>query len=782
MAKGPALTQDQNILPVQALFDLQNNFVTFIGQGQPFTVPLSGVITNATITNSTIDSTTIGATTPSTGVFTNISTTTGSITATPVNSTDIANKLYVDTVALGISWKEPAQAATMSNITLSGLQTVDGVALQAGNIVLVKNQSNAAQNGIYVASSGAWSYAPGSTTWSEYVGALIFVDGGSQAGSLWYNLAQPGGTLGTTAMTWSNFSTSAVYTAGTGLTLTGTQFSISNTGVTAGTYTNANITVNAQGQITVASNGTQGGVSSFKTTLSGLTPSTATTGDITLAGTLGVPSGGTGVTNLIGIAYGNGTGSFTAATGSQIASAIGTTFITNATNATYATNLTGGATYSIPYQSAGSTTSFLAAGTGVLQSNSGLSYTTTPTLQGTNFSNIPNSALNNSSITIGSTTISLGGTATSVSGLNLVTPTVTSYETFTAISAPSYAEGRIWYDSTNHTLAQYNDVTNNTVHLGEEIQLKVYNNTGSTINVGQPVYVTSTSTGYTYPNVALAIANSLTTANVIGLANQAIPTGTAGYVTTIGLVQGVNTGSYTVGDTLYLSPYSAGYYQNTIPPTGYAVKLGTVAYVNSSNGAIYVNKSNLSVQAGNIVGQVALANGGTNANLSASAGSVAYSTSSAINFTSVGSAGQYLQSNGTGAPTWTTVSAGLTITDDTSSTTTYYPAMTTATTGTISGEYTSSTKLSYKPSTGTLSVANLALANPLGYASGGTGLSSVGSSGQILTSTGSGLTYSNRTQYLGVLLNGGSTTQVPTSNGYIGVLLNGGSTTQVPIS
>jgi len=188
------------------------------------------------------------------------------------------------------------------------------------------------------------------------------------------------------------------------------------------------------------------------------------------------------------------------------------------------------------------------------------------------------------------------------------------------------------------------------------------------------------------------------------------------------------------------------------------------------------------VQAGNIVGQVALANGGTNANLSASAGSVAYSTSSAINFTSVGSAGQYLQSNGTGAPTWTTVSAGLTITDDTSSTTTYYPAMTTATTGTISGEYTSSTKLSYKPSTGTLSVANLALANPLGYASGGTGLSSVGSSGQILTSTGSGLTYSNRTQYLGVLLNGGSTTQVPTSNGYIGVLLNGGSTTQVPIS
>ena len=113
--------------------------------------------------------------------------------------------------------------------------------------------------------------------------------------------------------------------------------------------------------------------------------------------------------------------------------------------------------------------------------------------------------------------------------------------------------------------------------------------------------------------MALAIANTLTTANVIGLANQNIASGSAGYVTTIGLIQGINTGSYTVGDTLYLSPYSAGYYQNTIPPTGYAVKLGTVAYVNSSNGAIYINKSNLSVQAGNIVGTVAVANGGTGA-------------------------------------------------------------------------------------------------------------------------------------------------------------------------
>jgi len=205
------------------------------------------------------------------------------------------------------------------------------------------------------------------------------------------------------------------------------------------------------------------------------------------------------------------------------------------------------------------------------------------------------------------------GNVVLATGATQAHPTISDYEIFTSTTPPSYQEGRVWFDSVNHTLAQFNDVTNNTVHLGEEIQLKVINNTGSTINIGQPVYITGTSSGQTYPNVALAIANTLTTSNVIGLANQAISSGNAGYVTTIGLIQGINTGSYTVGDTLYLSPYSAGFYQNTIPPTGYAVKLGTVAYVNSSAGAIYINKSNLSVQAGNIVGQVAVANGGTGA-------------------------------------------------------------------------------------------------------------------------------------------------------------------------
>jgi len=86
---------------------------------------------------------------------------------------------------------------------------------------------------------------------------------------------------------------------------------------------------------------TSGTVSSFSAGTTGFTPSTATTGAVTLAGTLNVANGGTGVTTLTGLAYGNGTSAFTAATGTQISSALGSTFVTNATNATTATTANG---------------------------------------------------------------------------------------------------------------------------------------------------------------------------------------------------------------------------------------------------------------------------------------------------------------------------------------------------------------------------------------------------------------------------------------------------------
>ena len=172
----------------------------------------------------------------------------------PVNAQDAATKNYVDSVAQGLDAKGSCVAATTANITLSGTQTIDGIAVVAGDRVLVKNQTAPAENGIYVVSATAWTRATDMNIWAEVPNAFTFVETGStQADTGWVCTSNAGGTLGVTAITWTQFSGAGTYTAGTGLTLTGTQFSITNTG-TAGTYGSATlipvITTNAQGQVT----------------------------------------------------------------------------------------------------------------------------------------------------------------------------------------------------------------------------------------------------------------------------------------------------------------------------------------------------------------------------------------------------------------------------------------------------------------------------------------------------------------------------------------------------
>lgn len=150
---------------------------------------------------------------------------------------------------------------------------------------------------------------------------------------------------------------------------------------------------------------------------------------------------------------------------------------------------------------------------------------------------------------------------------------------------------------------------------------------------------------------------------------------------------------------------------------------------------------------------------------------------------SQGTAGQVLTSAGTGnTPTWANAATG-TVTSVAASVPSVFS---------ISGSpITSSGTLAITYSGTALPVANggtnstaTATAGGSAYGTGTAyAVTAAGTSGQILQSNGAAApTWSNRTQYLGVLLNTGSTTQVPTSNGYIGILLNTGSTTQVPIS
>ena len=240
--------------------------------------------------------------------------------------------------------------------------------------------------------------------------------------------------------------------------------------------------------------------------------------------------------------------------------------------------------------------------------------------------------------------------------------TVDNYEDWTASSAPTYSAGRVWYDSTQNTLAYYNDIANNLIHLGQEVQVKVINNTGSSIPIGSPVYITGTSSGFIYPNIALAKADVQATSAVIGLTTQAIANGAAGYVTTEGILQPCNTGTFTVGQILYLSPYSAGQLMNTMPPTGYAVRVGIVAYSNTPNGAIYVRQANNYVNAPQIVGQVAIANGGTNSTATPTTNGIAYGTGTAYAFTAAGTTGQVLTATTSGAPTWAAPATSGTVT------------------------------------------------------------------------------------------------------------------------
>lgn len=141
----------------------------------------------------------------------------------PQGAQDAVTKAYVDLTVQGLEPKQSVRAASTATIAaLSGPMTIDGVALVAGDRVLVKDQATASQNGIYVVAAGAWGRAADADVWGELVSAYVFVESGAVNADLGYlSTVDPGGTLGTTAVTFVQFTGAGQILAGAGLTRSG---------------------------------------------------------------------------------------------------------------------------------------------------------------------------------------------------------------------------------------------------------------------------------------------------------------------------------------------------------------------------------------------------------------------------------------------------------------------------------------------------------------------------------------------------------------------------------
>src|SRR5262245_22687009 len=142
---------------------------------------------------------------------------------TPVLGTDAANKNYVDNLAQGIDAKASCRVATTANITLNGAPgAIDGITPNVGDRILVKNQTDATQNGIWVMAAGAWTRATDMDTSAEFPGAFTFVESGTtQADTGWLCTVDQGFIMGTNNVTWVQFSSAGTLVAGNGLILTG---------------------------------------------------------------------------------------------------------------------------------------------------------------------------------------------------------------------------------------------------------------------------------------------------------------------------------------------------------------------------------------------------------------------------------------------------------------------------------------------------------------------------------------------------------------------------------
>ena len=148
--------------------------------------------------------------------------------ADPTADNDAANKGYVDSVAQGLDVKDSVKVATTANITLSGTQTIDGVAVSADERVLVKDQSTASQNGLYLCKASTWTRTDDLAAGADAAGAFAFVEQGTVNGDNAFVCSSDKGSAvtGTNNLTFVQFSGAGQVIAGDGLDKSGNTLSV----------------------------------------------------------------------------------------------------------------------------------------------------------------------------------------------------------------------------------------------------------------------------------------------------------------------------------------------------------------------------------------------------------------------------------------------------------------------------------------------------------------------------------------------------------------------------
>lgn len=147
----------------------------------------------------------------------------------PTVATDAATMGYVDSVVNGTDWKQSVRVASTADVAaISGLLTLDGITVVAGERVLLKNQTTASANGVYVAASGAWTRSTDADVNAEVTAGLsvMVTEGTTQADTQWRLTTNDSIVLGTTALVFAQIGAGTAYAAGSGIGIAGNIISI----------------------------------------------------------------------------------------------------------------------------------------------------------------------------------------------------------------------------------------------------------------------------------------------------------------------------------------------------------------------------------------------------------------------------------------------------------------------------------------------------------------------------------------------------------------------------